>query len=122
MNQNFPKSVRLTKKSEFKNVFESGDFFKNSNIVFHVFKNDRGCSRIGIVARKKIGNAVRRNRIKRVFREAFRVNKFKLTEHMDIIIMPRINTGELTFKSAAEHLLWLFNRIENGRQINNHTH
>lgn len=89
MNFRFTKAERLTRKKEFERVFNEGKVIKNSQIVLYVIPNDLLHSRLGLVVSKKVGNAVRRNRAKRLLREAYRLNKHILTTHVDIIAIPR---------------------------------
>lgn len=89
MNFRFTKAERLTKKKEFERVFSEGKVFKDTKIVFYIIANDCQYSRIGLVVSKKVGNAVQRNRVKRLLREAYRLNKHLLTANVDIIAIPR---------------------------------
>ena len=89
MNFRFTKAERLTKNKEFEKVFQNGKVIKNNEVVFYVIPNDFQHSRLGLVVSKKIGNAVQRNRAKRLLREAYRLNKHLLTTHVDIIAIPR---------------------------------
>lgn len=89
MNYHFTKSEHLTKKKEFERVFHEGKVIKNEFVVLYVIRNDLPHSRIGLVVSKKVGNAVRRNRAKRLLREVYRLNKHLLAVHVDIIAIPR---------------------------------
>ncbi|MBI2471998.1 MAG: ribonuclease P protein component [Planctomycetes bacterium] len=89
MDFQFTKAERLTRKKEFERVFEEGKVLKNDKVVFYVAPNDFQQSRLGLVVSKKVGNAVRRNRAKRLLREAYRLNKHLLKMHVDIIAIPR---------------------------------
>ena len=112
MSLSLKRRERITKKHEFKNIFEKGRIYKKNNIVFYVLINEIQNSRIGIIVKKKIvGNAVKRNRIKRIFREAFRINKPHLSHYIDIIIFPSTDLKEITFKLAEEILIDLFEQI-----------
>ena len=85
----FRKAEHLTRKKEFERVFNEGRVFKNNEVVLYVIPNDFLHSRLGLVVSKKVGNAVRRNRAKRLLREAYRLNKHLLKTHVDIIAIPR---------------------------------
>ena len=102
MNHCFTKANRLTKKREFKDIFEKGRVFRNNDIVAYILLNNKQNSRLGVIVKKKIGNAVKRNKIKRFFREGFRTNKCHLNYCVDIIIIPGSNTKEITLLLAEE--------------------
>ena len=89
MNFQFTKAERLTRKKEFERVFNEGKVLKNDKVVFYVTPNDFLYSRLGLVVSKKVGNSPRRNRAKRLMREAYRLNKHLLKTHVDIIAIPR---------------------------------
>ncbi len=54
-----------------------------------------GCARLGIVVTKKIGNAVQRNRIKRVCRECFRAWTDLVPDGIDLVVIARAGAAEL---------------------------
>lgn len=89
MDFRFTRQERLTKKREFEKVFQEGKVIKNGKIVLYVMPNSLGVSRLGLVVSKKVGNAVRRNRVKRLLREAYRLNKHLLKISVDIVAIPR---------------------------------
>ncbi len=45
--------------------------------------------RLGVVASRKVGNAVERARAKRRMREAFRLNRFRFAGELDVILIAR---------------------------------
>ncbi|MBI2560128.1 MAG: ribonuclease P protein component, partial [Planctomycetes bacterium] len=84
MNARFPKSERLLKRKEFQSVFDEGRTFRNNELLVYALPNGMNKSRLGLVVGKKVGNAVRRNRVKRILREAFRLNKGLLGVGVDL--------------------------------------
>lgn len=70
-----------------------GKSYTNPALVLYVNKNRAGLCRIGITTSKKIGNAVQRNRARRVIREALRqlYPEFK-SKHYDIVLVARTKT------------------------------
>lgn len=67
------KYVSVKKDREFRYLFKKGRSIVNSAFVCYLRPNKRRVNRLGIVTSKKIGNAVKRNRARRVLREAFRI-------------------------------------------------
>jgi len=77
------KIERIKKKNEFSRVYTSGKtIYSNSRklkAIFCIEKNEGGTVKVAFAVHKKSGNAVWRNRIKRLLREAYRLNKELLT-------------------------------------------
>ena len=71
---------------EFKNVFDKGYYFIGNQIIVYILKNKLNYNRIGIAISSKLCNAVRRNHIKRLIREAYRNTNFCKNGY-DIVII-----------------------------------
>jgi len=84
----FPRRQRICLKRDFDKTFVEGGKAADSNIVVYAAGNELGYSRLGMAVGKKHGNAVERNRIKRLIREAFRLNKGSMPESADIVVVP----------------------------------
>ncbi|MBF0449404.1 MAG: ribonuclease P protein component [Candidatus Magnetomorum sp.] len=86
----FPKNFRLRKRIEFEQLKTTGLRVHNSLfIVTYAQRFNTDASRLGITVTRKIGNAVARNRIKRLIREFFRKNKHRLTRSCDLNIIAK---------------------------------
>lgn len=95
--------MHLRTAADFKRVYDlklrAGDnhlliFCAQNNDVVSTELTDDGLTRIsltriGLSVSKKNGNAIRRNRIKRLLREAFRLSRLELPTGMDLILIPR---------------------------------
>ena len=69
--------------------------YSNNEVTLYVRKNRAGSCRIGITASKKIGNAVERNRSRRVIRAAFRAVLPQVDGKWDIVFVARNKTKYL---------------------------
>lgn len=77
------KYVSVKKDREFRYLFKKGKSIVNSAFVCYLRPNKRRVNRLGIVTSKKIGNAVKRSRARRVLREAFRLLEPRLRAESD---------------------------------------
>ncbi len=90
-----PKSHILRGRRNFQRLFANSKFINTPTITlrFALFPSTNEDLKTGFISPKKIGNAVQRNRCKRLMREAYRLNKHILTE----LILVSDNTMHTVF-------------------------
>ncbi len=71
----------------------------------YLLRGDAGAARVGFVAGKALGNAVERNRAKRLLREAYRRNKDKIAPGYDIVVIARSSLKGRTYWEARKGFL-----------------
>lgn len=107
----FPKSVRVRSKLDFAKIYDRGMRLSDSQLLVTAFRNDLGRSRLGLSVSKRCGNAVQRNRLKRLLREAFRSLRAGLPSGLDLIAQPRAST-ETKLASVKRSLQSLAKRLD----------
>ncbi|MEW6608764.1 MAG: ribonuclease P protein component [bacterium] len=112
MDYKFTKKERLLQTKDFQNVYTSGKRYHSKNLILFVIPTSNSLTRIGFsISRKKVGKAVKRNRIKRLLREAYRLNKNSLIGGVDLVVVLKNESVELlNFKDVERELLSLFKR------------
>ncbi|HZH94220.1 MAG TPA: ribonuclease P protein component [Tissierellaceae bacterium] len=101
------KKNRLRKNMEFKKVYKARKNFWNRNLILYIKRNGTKETRIGVSITRKVGNAVVRNKLKRRIKELNRRYIESLKEGYDIVIIPKKNAVDLSFKdleSALKHI------------------
>ena len=79
----------LNDNKDFLALYKKGRYAASKYSVIYVRPNGRPFNRLGITAGKKVGNAVCRNRAKRLIRLAYRTAEAELPVGMDIVIVAR---------------------------------
>lgn len=85
----------LNDNRDFLALYKKGRYSACKYSVIYVRPNGRPFNRLGITAGKKVGNAVCRNRAKRLIRLAYRQNEINMPVGMDIVIVARSQICEI---------------------------
>ena len=107
----FRKKERITKKSEFQTIIKDGIRYTTKNFVIIIHQNNRDLRRLGISVSKKVGGAVKRNRVKRLVREFFRLNKDQLPESKDFLFVAKPGSIELNYSTLSQEMLEFFKHL-----------
>jgi len=97
----------LKKNNEFLEVYKRGESFANKYLIMYVLENNTIQNRLGISISKKVGNSVKRNRLRRLIKESFRDTEECFPRGLDIVIVVRVSSRDIGYKevgSALEHL------------------
>lgn len=106
----FLKKNRIKSKAGFQLVYTTGRSVVDSMAVFYVLPADAGEPKIGLAVGKKIGNAVVRNRVKRMMREIFRHHKLELAPKIQLIWVARKKLAAADLKTYDRVFMRLVKR------------
>lgn len=104
-----PRSRRLRLKTDFRRVFAARQVFIDRELIVHAAANGGRPTRLGLAVTRKVGSAVRRNRIRRLMREAFRLHQHRFPTGLDLVLVPR-KGAQLTLESISASLCKLVER------------
>ncbi len=100
----------LKKTREFKKVYKNKKYYVSPFTVLYIIPNNREENRIGISISKKVGNSVVRHRLKRLYREVYRLRENELEKGFDLVIVARKKAVELDYKKTWKDLNILFKK------------
>ena len=106
------KDKRLKKNYQFERVYKYGTSVANRLIVLYYLNQNHSQQRIGYSVSKKVGKAVTRNRVKRLFREAYRHNNDKLISGIDIVLVARKPVATASYQEVEKALNHLFKKAD----------
>jgi ribonuclease P protein component len=89
MTQRFLKSEHLRRPDDFRRVYEHRRSVSDEWLIVYACANGLPHVRLGLSVSRKVGGAVRRNRLRRLYREAFRLVKKELPGGLDLVLIPR---------------------------------
>ncbi|OGS23726.1 MAG: ribonuclease P protein component [Elusimicrobia bacterium RIFOXYB2_FULL_50_12] len=106
----FSYDERLHRDRDFQHVFKKGRKLVHPALFIYVYRRPEGgeARRLGLVTSRKVGSAVKRNRLKRRLREIFRLNKHNLAPGIDIIFVLRSAAVSLDYRQLSEIVMGLF--------------
>ena len=100
----YPKAARVRRRREFLRLQRVGRRHHTAHLVVIKWPASGPVSRLGVTASKRIGNAVVRNRIKRMVREAFRLCRGDIQPPVDIVVIAKADADKLSYAQAATEL------------------
>jgi ribonuclease P protein component len=85
----FEKYEHLRRGADFRRVYERRRSASNDWLIVYACENELPHTRLGLSVSRKVGMAVHRNRLRRLYREAFRLTRHELPTGLDLILIPR---------------------------------
>src|SRR5690349_9675621 len=110
MSARFRADDHLRKQADFDRVYQARAYAADDVLIINGCLNDLGRSRLGLSVGAVVGNAVKRNRWKRVIREAFRLSRQQIPVGLDLVVRPQ-KGAKADFHAASRSLPALASRI-----------
>src|SRR3972149_3411552 len=102
----FGRNLRLKSSEDFQRVRKQGRKHSTRSFLIYILPNTSDIRRLGLIVGRHAGCAARRNRLKRLLREFFRLNKEAFPLSADIVIsVKKENTSVKDYKDVETELL-----------------
>ena len=107
----FPRSARLTRASEFRQVKQDGKSFTGKYLVLAVLRQPgEPFVRAGLVTSRRVGPAVVRNRVRRRLREVYRLNRSRICPGWWLVMIARVSASSASLAQLEQDWLRLAGR------------
>jgi ribonuclease P protein component len=103
--------MTLTASPEFERVYRNGSVYRGRLFSVHALPNTLGEPRLGLSVSKKVGTAVKRNKVRRRLKEMFRSSAKRLPSDLDFVISARPAAAEASFEELNEEFSRLVHRF-----------
>jgi len=113
-----PASLRLRTQREFRSVYGRGRRASGEWLTVVVWPRRAGevpAARIGVSVSKEHGGAVRRNKLKRLLREAFRLERHRMPADLDVVLIPKRRDDNVPLQPLREELVRLIERARRAK-------
>ncbi|MCA9409679.1 MAG: ribonuclease P protein component [Candidatus Omnitrophica bacterium] len=107
----FPRTARLLTRGDFDRVFQSGTHCRFGILHLAALQRESGPCRLGVVLSRKVGKAHDRNRLRRVIREAFRLDILPKAEGWDLVVRFSPGAGSTPSRKVRNQLLAAVQKI-----------
>lgn len=98
---------------EFQNILKVGKWYSSDCLTLYVVKKDQEYNKVGVAVGKKVGKSTIRNHLKRLIREAYRLNECKINIGYDFIIVWKTSyIDEISYNIVEKSLLKCFNKAD----------
>jgi ribonuclease P protein component len=85
----FRRAEHLRRASDFRRVYERRRSASNDWLIVYASENGLPHLRLGLSVARKVGPATHRNRLRRLYREAFRLTRHEMPTGLDLVLIPR---------------------------------
>ena len=108
----------LRRPSDFRRVYERRRSASDGWLIVYVCENNLSHARLGLSVSRKVGAAVKRNRLRRLYREAFRLTRSAIPTGLDLVLIPR-TSDEPLLEELKRSLPWLVSQAARklGREL-----
>jgi len=103
--EGFPRQQRIVRGSDYRAIYGTGLKLNSERFVLFGRENSLDRHRLGITVSRKVGGAVVRNRVKRLFREIFRKSSADLPKHFDLVVNAKRACADVSYSDLRAEFI-----------------
>ncbi|WP_437194251.1 ribonuclease P protein component [Planctomicrobium sp. SH527] len=107
----FPHHFRLRSSIDFARIYDLNQKASNPHLLIFAAINRLDYSRIGLSVSRRHGNSVRRHRLRRLLKEAFRLQQHEIPAGMDLILIPGRESKSATQQDFCDAIKQLASKL-----------
>jgi ribonuclease P protein component len=107
----FPRDRRLRSGRDFERIYTLKQKAGDDVLLLFGANNELGRTRIGLSVSRRNGNSVQRHRLRRLLKEAYRLEQHHIPEGLDLILIPSRNAAAAPLEAFRESLVKLAGRL-----------
>lgn len=106
------KTKMLKKNYEFRNILNKGKYYSGKNIEAFIKNNNKNCNYLGLAISVKTAKAVKRNKIKRLLRENYKILEPNIQEGKSMVFLwkKNVNIENATFENIKSDMNSIFEK------------
>ncbi len=104
-------TVSLKENRLFRRLYAKGKSAVAGTVAVYARRNHLGISRLGVTVGTKVGKAVRRNKVRRRIREAYRIHEHQMLPGWDIVAVARVRAAFAPYAQVERDLLRLLDKL-----------
>ncbi len=104
-------TVSLKENHLFRRLYAKGKSAASPTLAVYVRPNHHAKNRLGLTVGTKVGKAVRRNRVRRRIREAYRIHEDRMAPGYDLVVVARVRAAYAPYGEVERDLLRLLDKL-----------
>jgi len=107
----YNRDMRICISSDYNYILNNGVKYNSKSFILFCLKKKCGPTRLGIIASKKVGGAVLRNYLKKVFRDIYRNEYNNFRNSLDMVIILKKNAQNFSYSQLKSEFICISNRL-----------
>ncbi|MGX6962738.1 ribonuclease P protein component [Vagococcus xieshaowenii] len=103
------KDYRIKKEADFRDIMSERQSFANRHLVVYIRKTSQPHFKVGLSVGKKVGNAVERNRVKRLLRLSLKQMKPQIINDLEFVLIARPAIKNLSYEEVQKNVRHVLN-------------